>query len=136
MRRAPPDAEGPSFTGCVVALAIGAAMVAAHVVLFSALTGRPVHDPDEDGPRIAQILIAAAPFALLALAGARRLLPWLTALALTLALWGWVVFEGVRYQWNPDGSGANIGLGLIMIVSPLFIGGTALAVHLCQRRAD
>jgi hypothetical protein len=67
------------------------------------------------------------------LAGIRYKLPWLIALALTLALWGNLLFEGVSYQRHPDGSGANIGIGLIMMASPIAIAAIGLAVHALQQ---
>jgi hypothetical protein len=115
---APKDA-GPM--GCLAALAIGVLIVAAETCAFSLLTGMPLDFADEWGVLLFQMLIVAAPFAFLALAGIGDKLPWLVGLGLTLALWGYVLFDGVSYQWHPDGSGANIGLGLFMLASPLFI---------------
>lgn len=134
MAAPPPASPDPNPIGCLGALAIGVLVVAGEAIAFSLLTGRPLDLADESGVLLAQMLSVAAPFGLLALAGARRALPWLTGLALTLALWGYALFAGVRYQWHPDGSGADIGLGLIMFVSPLVIAAAALGAHAWQRR--
>lgn len=128
------DPNGPNPMGCFGALAIGVVVVAGNAGLFSLLTGRSLDLQDEAWPLVLQMLIVAAPFALLAFAAVRRPAPWLTGLALTLALWGYDLFEGVSYQWHPDGTGADIGLGLIMLVSPLPITAASVGVHLWQQR--
>src|SRR3954470_20444218 len=115
------------------ALAIGVFVVAADAILFSALTGRPLSFASDVEP--VNAIIVAIPYLALALSGARRALPWLVGLALTLSLWGYYLYEGVSYQWHPDGSGTDIGLGLIMLASPLFISAVVLAIHVVQRRA-
>jgi len=128
----PPPAGGPGIAGCLLAPALGGGVVVGHWLAFSLLTGRPF-DPDDKLVFLWHMLSVAAPFALLALMDVGRW-PWLTALALTLAFWGYTLWEGVSYQWNSDGSGANIGLGLIMLVSPLFIAGASLGVFALQER--
>ena len=110
--------------------------IAAESGLFSLLTGRPLNLAEEWGVFLVQMLIVAAPFGLLAILGIASRLPWLVGLALTISLWGYVLFEGVSYQWHPDGSGANIGLGLFMLVSPVFIAGICLGAHAWLRRRD
>jgi hypothetical protein len=129
-----PDRDGPSLAGCALAIVIGPAIVAGEALAFAALTGRPVDLSAEGGVLLFEMLIVAAPFLLLSLAGTSDKLPWLVAFALTFALWGYFLFDGVRYQWSGDTSGANIGLGLIMLVSPLFITGAAMAVYAWRRR--
>jgi len=134
MAAPPPASPEPNPIGCLGAIAIGVLVVAGEAGAFSLLTGRPLNLSDQAGVFLFQMLSVAAPFGLLALAGARRALPWLTGLALTLALWGYALVEGVRYQRHPDGTGADIGLGLIMLASPLVIAAAALAAHAWQRR--
>lgn len=116
----------------LAALLIGVGVVAADNLLFSLLTGRPVHFAGDVEP--ANAVTVAFPYLILALVGGRRLLPWAVGLAFTLGLWGYLLYDGVSYQWHPDGSGANIGLGLIMMASPIFITPLVLAVHAWQRR--
>jgi hypothetical protein len=78
--------------------------------------------------------VVAAPFLLLSLVGTRDKIPWLVAALLTLGFWGYLLFDGVRYHWTGDTSGANIGLGLIMLVSPLLISGAAMGIHAWRRK--
>lgn len=118
----------------IIALSIGVGVVAAKAALFTSLTGRPLVFSWDVAP--VNALLVAIPYLGLALAGATRLLPWLIGLALTLSLWGYSLYSGVRYQWNPDGSGANIGLGLMMMVSPFIILPIVLGVDAVQRRAS
>jgi hypothetical protein len=127
------DQLGP--IGCAYAIAIGVLTVALVSGSFSVLTGQPLNLAEEWSVFLFQMLIVAAPFGLLALMGVGNRLPWLVGLSLTLALWGYSLFDGVSYQWHPDGSGANIGLGLIMLVSPLFIAAACLSAYAWQRRS-
>jgi hypothetical protein len=107
--------------------------VAGQGILFSLLTGRPLAYSSDVEP--VQAIIAAIPYLALAIAGAGRMRPWLVGLSLTLFLWGFLLYDGVSAQWHPDGSGANIGLGLIMLASPFFITPIVLGVHAAQQRA-
>ncbi|HEX8191617.1 MAG TPA: hypothetical protein VF552_01835 [Allosphingosinicella sp.] len=75
------------------------------------------------------ILWIAAPFLLLALLRAGRA-PWVVALVLTLTLW--IFFLAVAAGIPPN-QGGELGLGLLMILSPPFIILPALALHLWQR---
>jgi len=130
----PPQAPTyASPAGCALAIAISVLIVGGAVLAFSLLTGRQLDLEEESGVLLFQVLLVAAPFLLLALAGVRRRAPWLTGLALTLAFWSYYVFEGVSYQRHPDGSGANIGLGLLMMASPVFITAAIVAVHVWHR---
>jgi hypothetical protein len=60
--------------------------------------------------------------------------PWVVRLAFTVLLWGYYLYSGVSYQWHPSGTGANIGLGLMMLISPIFITAACDSVYLGQRR--
>jgi len=66
-----------------------------------------------------QVLIASTPFLLLALVESEEKTPWLLGISLTILLWSYYVFDGVSRRG--DGTGANIGLGLIMLASPIWI---------------
>lgn len=116
----------------VFALTIGVFVVAAENVLFSNLTGRTLPFVSDVQPVNAMLI--AIPFLCLALAGAKRLLPWLVGIALTLSLEGYYLYS-VIYP-DPDIVGANIGLGIMMLGSPFFISPIVLGVHALQRRAD
>jgi hypothetical protein len=101
-------------------------------IAFSLLTGRSLSQ--EWGIIAVQALLVSVPFVAVALTGTLRKAPWLVGLALTVGLWGYFLYEGVSYQWHPDGTGADIGLGLIMLASPVVITAICLGVHWLQRR--
>jgi hypothetical protein len=126
---------GPSGWGCLAGALIGVAIVAAGSTAFALLTRRTVDLGEEGFVLAAQMLIAAGPFLLLGAAGVRTGPPWAVALALSLWLWGSYFWDGIAYQRHPDGTGANIGLGLLMLVSPIPIGAAALATHALERWA-
>ena len=116
----------------IAAIAIGVGVVAADSALFTLLTLRPTGFAMDVEP--VNAVIVAIPYFALALVGARTLLPWCVGLALTLLLWGYGLYSGVSYQWNPDGSGADIGLGLMMMASPFIFTPIVLCVHAARRR--
>ena len=117
----------------VAALLIGVLVITGVDLAFSLLTGRPFAFADGVAPF--QMALVAFPFMVLALLGARHWLPWLAGLVPTLALWSWYLIKGVSYQRHPDGTGADIGLGLILLVSPLVIGAICGATFVLQQRS-
>ena len=116
------------------AVVIGIAVVAIDSLTFSLLTGRPLSFSSDVEP--VNVVIVAIPYLILAALSIRQILPWLVGLAMTLSLWGYSLYGGVTYQWNPDGRGADIGMGIIMLFSPSFITGTVLGVYFLQKRAS
>lgn len=127
----PPTDEARTPAGCFLALAIGLVVAGGTAIAFSLLTGRSLSQ--EWGVIFLQALLISIPFIAVALTGTLRKAPWFVGLVLTAALWGYVLYDGVSYQWHPDGTGANIGLGLIMLASPVFITAICLAVYRLQR---
>ncbi|MCW3845954.1 hypothetical protein OF829_01780 [Sphingomonas sp. LB-2] len=109
--------------GLVAAVAIGFAVIAACNTVWAVVEGVPVTTLWEDDAVWAQIVIAAAPYLLLALLGVGARRPWIVALCLTAAFWGFYLFVITRPY---EGGGANIGLGLLMIFSPLPITAASL----------
>ena len=108
---------------------IGAALYALALVwagewVFAQFTAREFTMGAEVGPRWTRTALAFAPFAFLALYAfirrhalwsARVRLAWATGIVLSLLLWTWYFLDPLL---NPGG-GANIGLGLLMMASPL-----------------
>lgn len=121
--------------GCILALAIGALIVVVFYGALLAFLGAPRPIPTDEWPFLLfQILFAAAPFGFLALVGIKSTAPWLAAAVLTILFWA-AFFVSVLISAR-DGTGANIGMGLVMFVSPLVIGGGAwLVSHLTTDRA-
>ena len=95
---------------------IGIISVVTYWLVWSDYTGRPMSDISG---LFWESLRTAVPFLLLASLGIKKPLPWVVGLALTLALWGYGLYDTLTY-WG-SGRGANIGLGLIFLVSPVAI---------------
>jgi hypothetical protein len=120
----PPPQRGAG--GCALALAIGVVTVVAVTGAHSLVTEKPVNLSEEWGVFLFQMLLVALPFALLAVAGIDRRLPWLIGLGLTAAFWGYYLFEGLRYHLSGDRSGVNLALAFAMLASPIFISAACL----------
>lgn len=73
------------------------------------------------------IVTVSAPFVLLALMRVSSKTPWMVGFVMTVMLWGYYLYDGLR--GDTEGNvGANIGLGLIILVSPIVISLTCLMV--------
>lgn len=119
MNEARAGEEGPA--GCLAALAVGPVTVAS-VCAVILLTGRRLDLSEEWAFLGYQAIMASVPFLLLAGSGVTARAPWLVGLAVHILLWGAFVLD----PFLRDGGGANIGFGLIMLVSPVIIAGAAL----------
>ncbi len=134
MNNPPPPAKSRRVNGCALALGIGVFTIVAVHAAFSLATGAPLNLGEEWGIFLSQMLLVAAPFGLLALAEVRDGVAWLVGGAFTATLWGYYLFDGIRYQLSDEISGANIGLGLMLLVSPVFISVACLATAAFRRR--
>ncbi len=124
-----------ALSGLVIALVIGVVVVAICNTLWAVIGGFPLLSLWDDAS-IFQVLIASAPFLLLALLGISARRPWVVALILTVAFWAFYAYVITRPY---EGGGANIGLGILMMFSPLPIAGASLLSLLTLadgRRAD
>jgi ABC-type transport system involved in multi-copper enzyme maturation permease subunit len=126
VEQAPVSEIQPWRGGCVLALGLGFLTVATFYGTLFIVFGTPRGGvPAEEWPiLLLQILIAGAPFGILALTGMRAKLPWLVAVILTVCFWGTLFFSA--WIAARDQTGANIGMGLLMLASPLLITGAAL----------
>lgn len=128
MDEAPAD-EAKTPLGCFLALAIGPVVAGGTELALSLLTGRSM-----GGAMVLQSILVSLPFIAIALTGTLRKAPWLVGFALTLMLWGFVLYELVSHIWYPDGSGADIfGLALIELAATLLITAICLGVYWLQR---
>lgn len=123
----------PWRAGCFFALALGFITVAAFFGVSAIVIGpRGAKFISEEWPfLILQALLAGAPFAILALIGIRSKLPWLVALFLTLCVWGLLFYSVILAA--RDGTGANIGMGWLMLVAPIIISAAAVAATSLNR---
>ena len=129
----PVDEEAPNALGCSIALLIGPVVAFGTALLHSILIRRPFDWGAEAYVLSFEALMVAAPFLLIAMTGTRYKLAWLTAFTLTFAFWGYLLFDGVRYHWSGDTSGADIGLGLIMLASPIVITAATMGIYAWER---
>jgi hypothetical protein len=105
-------------TGILLAYCIAVATVAAVNVTIPLMAGREIEFPpkEEWGILLLHIAMIAFPFGLLALAHVWKPLPWIIGILMTAAFWGLVVYSAVTSTGDP-----NIGLGVLMLFSPLII---------------
>jgi len=122
--------------GCIVALAFGFVIVAIFYGVCAIVIGGPRGGLSwEEWPfLLVQILIAGAPFGVLVVKRIKAKLPWLVAGILTLCFWSMLAYS--VSQAARDETGANIGMGWTMLVSPLVIAGAALLASKATRVAS
>ncbi len=111
----------------MIALVIGFAIVGG----VSFLTGNLYNLDEELGVLLFNVLVVAAPFAVLAMARESGRAAWLTAVGLTGAFWGLLVADMLIRR---GAGGANIGLGLLMLLSPLVITAGAFGAAVLAKR--
>ena len=104
-----------ALSGLVIALLIGVAVVGASNTVFAVNRGYPLLSIWSDGST-GQILTVAAPFIFFSLLGLSARRPWLVAFCLTVAFWAYYAYVITRPY---EGGGADIGLGILMLFSPL-----------------
>ena len=126
-----PGSRLPLF---LLAVAIGILTTAADVGTSSIVTGRHLDAGGTYASYLMQVAMIAAPFFLLALLNVRARGPWLLAFALTVSIWGYALYDGLRFQSSGGRPGANIGLGLVLFASPILISLVCLVTGLRGRR--
>lgn len=114
-------ALGGRVSGCLLALGIGFFTVVTVNAGFALVTGSDLNLLEKQSVFTFQILLVAAPFALLALFSVRARLPWVVGVILTAAFWGTYFVASVASRSGD----ANIGLGLLMLISPFIVAASA-----------
>lgn len=112
-----------STLGCLIAILIGIGTVAL-VNVDMILAGDRSDFTEEWAVLLAHVIMVAAPFAVLAIIPNSGWAAKLTAAALTALFWTLPLLDQAVRRGE---GGANIGLGLIMLISPLLILGGAFA---------
>lgn len=110
----------------ILSVTIGLAVVGIDSGVGALVMQQPLNLREEAGILAVQILLASIPFLLLAFAGIGNKLPWLVGVALTAFFWGLLLTDAISRDGN--GSGANIGLALLLLFSPLIISVACFAV--------
>ena len=104
-----------AFTGVVAAFGIGFVVIVVCNTVWAVVQGFTILDLWGDDS-LWQILLISLPFLALALGGVVARLPWIAGLCLTAAFWGFWLFQITRPF---KGGGADIGLALLMMFSPV-----------------
>lgn len=115
---------GRAAIGIMASLGIGLAIILICNTVWAIAGGFPISTLWDDAS-LTQILIAASPFLILSVCGISARRPWIVGLCMTLAFWGYYLWDITHYE----GGGANIGLGLLMLLSPVVITAACLLVH-------
>lgn len=111
-----------AIAGIAIALVVGALVVTICNTAWAIARGVPLLSLWDDAS-IYQIIIATAAFVVLALVGVTSLRPWTVGLVQTGAFWGFYFYAITRPY---EGGGVNIGLGILMMFSPIPIAGASL----------
>lgn len=103
--------------------------------VFSSVTNRSFDLVEELGPRIFKTLIAYIPFGLLFIVSISKLRmnnsknifkglisAYIVGGIISVLMWGYSFCDSYRYIIYEKVGGANIGLGMLMIFSPVIIG--------------
>jgi hypothetical protein len=116
----------------LMAILIGVCTVALELTTLYVDNPSSILWVDELPIIIIQIGFVAAPFLILAAMGESQKTPWLLGLGLTFSLWGFYLYDGLSRRG--DGTGVNLGLVLVMLVSPILISIACVSVALRHRR--
>jgi hypothetical protein len=130
MKRSPKSRLGEILSGCLVAVLIGLGTVA--------LTNADAIVASGDGTwgitrsvLAVHVVLVALPFIAISILPNVGRAAWLTAGILTAIVWSLPSLDQLVRKGE---GGANIGLGIFMLISPLFILGGALAARAAARR--
>lgn len=120
-----------SLTGrLTLAFVIALGTVGVACATVAVVMQRSLNLSEEAGTFAFQVGLVSIPFLILAFAGVAKKLPWLVGLGMTAAFWGIYLADAI-YR-DGGGSGANIGLGLLILLSPMIITLSCLATAKSQ----
>lgn len=128
MIKRPQDSRASAWKRLLVglfAIGIGPSLIAAVIAILSWQAGAIPDLSEEESILAVNAAIISFPFVVIALLGTTQKAPWLVGLALTLALWGYALYDVLVGPFE----GANIGLGLLVVSSPIIITMVCLVVR-------
>jgi hypothetical protein len=121
---------GGIASGCLIALLIGLGTVA--LTNADSILAGGAGPLGEIWPILTfHVLLVALPFIVLSIVPRAGRASWLTACILTAIVW---TLPSVDQLVRKGEGGANIGLGIFMLISPLLILGGAMATRAAARR--
>jgi hypothetical protein len=111
-----------------IALALGAIVVTleAYLVGYLDYILSTLALADEWLPVLIRVLLISAPFLLLAKKGVAAMMPWIVGVALTVLVWGYVVFKHLSGAFD---EGTSVGNS--MWVALVALGSTAIITIIC-----
>jgi hypothetical protein len=107
--------------GLILSLAIGLLVVASCNTVWATATGAPIGTMWRENSAV-QVVLAGLPYFVLAVCGIGARRAWIVALILTAAFWGYYLWDIIHYA----GVGANIGIGILMMASPIAVTASGL----------
>jgi hypothetical protein len=117
--------------GLLTSVAIGLLVTAGCNIVIEFHRGSPIFSAWSDYSR-GDVMLISGPFALMAVLGIRSILAWAVGICATVAFWG--------FLYLPDamevGGGSNIGFGLLLPLSPIFVFGVAMLGLLPEASRD
>ena len=99
-------------------------------ILFDFQAGSRINLADEGGILLFQLVWVAAPFVALASAKVSAKRAWIAGTAVTAMFWS----AYLASAYCSHGGGANIGMGLIMLASPLIVSAAAFGAFAVRSR--
>lgn len=115
--------------GLIAAFGIAAVTVGGSVIL-AIQAGNRIDLTEEGGVLLFQIVWVAAPFVALSLAQVRAKRAWVAGVVVTLMFWS----AYLASAYLSHGGGANIGMGLLMLASPLITAAAAFGASALRSR--
>lgn len=107
--------------GLILSIAIGPVVVAMCNTAWAMVTGAPIATMWREYSAI-QVALAGLPYFVLAVCGIDARRAWIAALSATAAFWCYYLWNLIHYA----GVGANIGIGILMMVSPVAVTASGL----------
>ena len=106
----------------IIALTIGSAIVLIEAFVVGYLDYLLSAFGDEWGPTLFRALLVSAPFLLLAKRHVTALMPWAVGLALTVLVWGWVIWKHISGGFqNGTSVGNSIWIAIVSLGSTVGI---------------
>lgn len=116
----------------VIALVIGGVVVTVEAHLDGYLNYLLTAFADEWAPMLFRVLLVSAPFLLLAKRRVTRLIPWAVALAMTVLVWGYVIFKNLSGGFD-GGTSVGNSMWIALVALSSTVGITIVCAFLSHR---
>lgn len=123
----------------IILLIASIAIVWGGDLVFSLIFERPFYFAEEMSPRLMRTVIAYLPFGFFGIFAGEKLISnqryksvktaYVVGIALAALMWGYAFYDSYDYIANSRTGGANIGLGMVIMASPMFLTGIMFVVY-------